>query len=101
MEFLIKNPEIKHGKIRVGFTPDEEISRGADLFDVEKDPIQFLDANGEPCANIQDSLLRAVGWLEMPDTSAIENSGLDKNGVLLSGLNLQRSERQNSKNLER
>jgi tripeptide aminopeptidase len=36
MEFMIKNPEIKHGKIRVGFTPDEEIGRGADLFDVEK-----------------------------------------------------------------
>lgn len=36
MEFLINNPEIKHGKIRVGFTPDEEIGRGADLFDVEK-----------------------------------------------------------------
>jgi tripeptide aminopeptidase len=36
MEFLIKNPQIKHGKIRVGFTPDEEIGRGADLFDVEK-----------------------------------------------------------------
>ena len=36
MEFLIKNPDIKHGKIRVGFTPDEEIGRGADLFDVEK-----------------------------------------------------------------
>jgi tripeptide aminopeptidase len=28
MEFLINNPEIKHGKIRVGFTPDEEIGRG-------------------------------------------------------------------------
>ena len=36
MEFLIKNPEIKHGKIRVGFTPDEEIGRGAHFFDVEK-----------------------------------------------------------------
>ncbi|KAB1155581.1 peptidase T [Flavobacterium luteum] len=36
MEYLIKNPDIKHGKIRVGFTPDEEIGRGADLFDVEK-----------------------------------------------------------------
>lgn len=36
MEHLIKNPQIKHGKIRVGFTPDEEIGRGADLFDVEK-----------------------------------------------------------------
>lgn len=36
MEFLIKNPEIKHGKVRVCFTPDEEIGRGAHLFDVEK-----------------------------------------------------------------
>ena len=36
MEFLINNPEIKHGKIRIGFTPDEEIGRGAHFFDVEK-----------------------------------------------------------------
>ncbi len=36
MEYLVQHPEIKHGKIRVGFTPDEEIGRGADLFDVEK-----------------------------------------------------------------
>jgi len=36
MEHLINNPEIKHGKIRVGFTPDEEIGRGAHKFDVEK-----------------------------------------------------------------
>lgn len=36
MEFLINNSEIKHGKIRVGFTPDEEIGRGAHHFDVEK-----------------------------------------------------------------
>lgn len=36
MEYLIKHPEIKHGKIRICFTPDEEVGRGADLFDVEK-----------------------------------------------------------------
>ena len=36
MEFLINNPEIKHGKIRIGFTPDEEIGRGAHYFDVKK-----------------------------------------------------------------
>ncbi len=36
MEYLINNPEIKHGKIRVGFTVDEEIGRGADKFDVKK-----------------------------------------------------------------
>ena len=36
MEYLINNPEIKHGTIKVGFTPDEEIGRGAHKFDVEK-----------------------------------------------------------------
>lgn len=34
LSFLVEHPEIKHGNIRVGFTPDEEIGRGADLFDV-------------------------------------------------------------------
>lgn len=34
MEYLIKNPTIKHGKIRVAFTPDEEIGRGPHKFDV-------------------------------------------------------------------
>ena len=34
LEYFIAHPEIPHGKIRVGFTPDEEIGRGADLFDV-------------------------------------------------------------------
>lgn len=36
MEYLINNPDIKHGKIRVGFNPDEEIGLGAHKFDVEK-----------------------------------------------------------------
>jgi tripeptide aminopeptidase len=36
MEYLIQHPEIKHGTIKVGFTPDEEIGRGAHHFDVEK-----------------------------------------------------------------
>ena len=35
MEYLIQHPEIKHGKIRIGFTPDEEIGCGADHFDVK------------------------------------------------------------------
>ncbi|MEO9513901.1 MAG: peptidase T [Flavobacteriaceae bacterium] len=36
MEYLVNNPEIKHGDIRIAFTPDEEIGRGAHKFDVEK-----------------------------------------------------------------
>lgn len=34
-EELINNPSIEHGKIRIGFTPDEEVGRGANYFDVE------------------------------------------------------------------
>ena len=36
MEYLLSHPEIKHGKIRIGFTPDEEIGQGADHFDVKR-----------------------------------------------------------------
>ena len=34
-EYLLQHPEIPHGKIRIGFTPDEEVGRGVDFFDVE------------------------------------------------------------------
>ena len=34
-EYLLAHPEIRHGKIRIGFTPDEEIGRGVDFFDVK------------------------------------------------------------------
>jgi tripeptide aminopeptidase len=49
MEYLINNPEVKHGTIRVGFTPDEEIGEGANHFDVEKFNAEFaytLDGGG-------------------------------------------------------
>jgi len=36
MEYLIQHPEIKHGKIRIAFTPDEEVGKGAHLFNVDK-----------------------------------------------------------------
>ena len=36
MEYLIQHPEIPHGKIRIAFTPDEEIGRGAHKFDIKK-----------------------------------------------------------------
>jgi tripeptide aminopeptidase len=35
-EYLIKNPHIKHGTIKIAFTPDEEVGKGADLFNIEK-----------------------------------------------------------------
>jgi tripeptide aminopeptidase len=48
-EHLISNPSLKHGKIRIAFTPDEEIGRGADNFDVRKfgaDYAYTLDGGG-------------------------------------------------------
>ncbi|MBQ2365258.1 MAG: peptidase T [Alistipes sp.] len=41
MEWLVAHPEVEHGKIRVGFTPDEEIGRGVDYFDVKKFAADF------------------------------------------------------------
>ena len=53
MEHLINNPDIKHGDIRVGFTPDEEIGRGAHKFDVEK---------LEPTGRIRWTVAKLVNW---------------------------------------
>lgn len=41
ISYLISHPEIKHGTVKVGFTPDEEIGRGADKFDVKKFDADF------------------------------------------------------------
>ncbi len=48
-EYLIQNPHIEHGTIKIGFTPDEEIGRGVDHFDVAKFAADFaytLDGGG-------------------------------------------------------
>lgn len=50
VEYIILHPEIKHGDIRIGFTPDEEIGRGPDFFDVAKfgaDWAYTLDGSAE------------------------------------------------------
>lgn len=36
IKYLVEHPEVKHGEIKIGFTPDEEIGRGVDFFDVKK-----------------------------------------------------------------
>lgn len=54
MEYLINNPIIKHGNIKVGFTPDEEIGRGADHFDVEKFNADFAyTVDGGPIGELE------------------------------------------------
>jgi tripeptide aminopeptidase len=41
VDYLVQHPEIEHGMLKIGFTPDEEIGRGADRFDVEKFAADF------------------------------------------------------------
>lgn len=54
LDYLISNPEIKHGTIKVGFTPDEEIGRGADHFEVEAFGADFAyTLDGGPLGELQ------------------------------------------------
>lgn len=54
MEYLIAHPEIEHGDIRIGFTPDEEIGRGADLFNVEAFNADFaFTMDGGPIGELE------------------------------------------------
>lgn len=54
MEYLINNPGVPHGTIKVGFTPDEEIGRGADHFDVEKFGAEFAyTVDGGPIGELE------------------------------------------------
>ncbi len=54
IEYLIDNPHIPHGTIKIGFTPDEEIGRGADHFDVEKFNADFAyTMDGGPLGELE------------------------------------------------
>lgn len=61
MEFLIKNPTIKHGTIRVAFGPDEEIGVGADKFDVDQFNVDFAyTMDGGPVGELQYETFNAA-----------------------------------------
>ncbi len=60
--FLIAHPEIKHGKIRILFTPDEEIGRGVDKADLKKLGADFgYTIDGETLGSIEDETFSADG----------------------------------------
>lgn len=62
MEYLIKNPDVKHGDIKVGFTPDEEIGRGADYFNVERFGADFAyTLDGGPLGELEYENFNAAG----------------------------------------
>lgn len=54
VDMLLQNPDVQHGTIMMGFTPDEEIGRGANLFDVEKFGAEFAyTMDGGPLGEIE------------------------------------------------
>ncbi|WP_431802918.1 peptidase T [Halobacillus andaensis] len=62
MEYLINHPEIEHGKIRVAFTPDEEIGRGPHKFDVQRFGADFAyTVDGGPLGELQYESFNAAG----------------------------------------
>jgi len=61
-QFLVDNPEIKHGAIKILFTPDEEIGRGVDKVDLKKLGADFAyTIDGETAGNIEDETFSADG----------------------------------------
>jgi len=61
-EFLLKNPQIKHGTIKILFTPDEEIGRGVDKADLKKLGADFAyTIDGETAGHIEDETFSADG----------------------------------------
>ena len=62
VDHLLQNPDIKHGKIRVLFTPDEEIGRGVDEVDMEKLGADFgYTVDGEKLGSLEDETFSADG----------------------------------------
>ena len=62
IEYLLANPDIKHGKLRIAFTPDEEIGRGPHKFDVEKFGAKYAyTMDGGPLGELQYESFNAAG----------------------------------------
>lgn len=80
MEYLVQHPEIEHGKIRVAFTPDEEIGRGPHKFDVERFGADYAyTMDGGPLGELQyESFNAAAGKLTVQGKSVHPGSAKDK-----------------------
>jgi len=88
MEYLIANPDIKHGKLRIAFTPDEEIGRGPHNFDVEKFGAKYAyTMDGGPLGELQYESFNAAGAkLTFYGTNIHPGSAKDKmvNSILIA-----------------
>ena len=88
MEYLIANPDLKHGKLRIAFTPDEEIGRGPHKFDVEKFGAKYAyTMDGGPLGELQyESFNAAAAKVTFHGVSVHPGSAKDKmvNSILLA-----------------
>lgn len=88
MEYFIEHPEIEHGKIRIAFTPDEEIGRGPHKFDVAKFGATFAyTMDGGPLGELQYESFNAAGAkLTFRGTNVHPGSAKDKmvNSILIA-----------------
>ncbi len=86
-EYLLTHPEIEHGTIQIGFTPDEEVGRGVDFFDVEGFGADFAyTVDGSTLGEIEyENFNAASAKLRVQGTSIHPGSakGKMKNAVLL------------------
>lgn len=86
-EFLIQHPEIEHGTIQIGFTPDEEIGRGADHFDVKGFGADFAYTVDGGCVNgVTDETFNAAEAKVVVKGVAV-HPGSAKN-VMINSLNV-------------
>jgi tripeptide aminopeptidase len=84
MEYLLEHPEIKHGKIRVGFTPDEEVGKGAQKFDVEKFAADWAyTMDGSQVGELEYENFNAAG-AKVIITGKIVHPGYAKNKMINS-----------------
>jgi len=84
MEYLLAHPEIKHGKVRVGFTPDEEVGKGAHKFDVEKFGAEWAyTMDGSTVGELEYENFNAAGG-KVNITGKIVHPGYAKNKLVNS-----------------
>ena len=87
-EYLLAHPEIEHGKIRIGFTPDEEVGHGVDHFDVTRFGADFAyTIDGSVAGEIQSQSFNAAGaTLTFNGVSVHPGSAKDKlkNSILFA-----------------
>ena len=82
IEYLVTHPEIKHGEIRVGFGPDEEIGVGANKFDVDDFNVDFAyTVDGGPLGELQYETFSAAS-LEIDFMGRNVHPGTAKNQMI-------------------